>query len=54
MENVRDLIDELLDTGNLTMWEQSFIEYLSEKMDSGKDLSDNELEKLREIHNQRM
>lgn len=51
-ENARDMIDELLDSGNLSKWEMGFIEWLSEKMDNGKDLSDNELEKLKEIHGQ--
>lgn len=51
---VHEMIEELLDRGNLTKWESSFLISLSDKVDRGHILSGYEQEKLREIHDERV
>lgn len=48
------MVEEVLDSGNLTKWEESFLMSLSDKLDRETPLSEREAEKLQEIYDERM
>lgn len=47
----QEMVEELLDLGNLTKWEENFLASLAEKLtDADYRLSEREAEKLEEIY----
>lgn len=53
MDDPKALVDELLNLGNLTRWEESFLVSLSDKVDRNIPLSEYEEDKLEEIFKER-
>lgn len=48
-----EMIEELLDSGAITKWEDSFLVSLVDRLDHDKPLTDLQLEKLQEIYDAR-
>lgn len=49
-----EMVEELMDLGNLTKWEASFLISVGNKLEWGEDLTETELEKLTEIYRERV
>ncbi len=52
-ERLRAMVDDLMDRGNLTKWEQGFLYGLADKFDHSTRLSAREREKLEQIYDER-
>lgn len=46
---LREQIEELMDVGNLTRWETSFLIDMAARIDGGRPLSEGQMEKLQQI-----
>lgn len=53
-QELREQIDTLLDTGNLTKWEYSFLTEMGDRIDRGYRLTDDQEEKIQEIVDTRL